>query len=623
MVDIVTRESKGSPLTHVELDTNLVTLGQAVGEKADIAAVNEMVENVTVAQEATVAELQAAIDTERNERIAAFADEVIARGVAIHDAVVAESLTVDDKIGVAVDLVNTRIGNVEASVVQERQARLAAAESLAIDQQAALNTQITTLQAQIGAESVARASGDQQEIVAREAAMALEIVNRTSGDDFLLNKITDDITTEKIERMEADAFELNERQEAILEVKGLIDDESAARVAADTQEVLDRSSAISGVMVVLNTETSNRVAGDAAEAQARSDLATVLRNETTVAVNQANASRQSADDAIVTLLNQETSYRVASDALEVTNRNAAIAVASDAIKGGVASDGNTLAKLYSQIQSIQTTLASDDLSLDTIQEIVDRVKAEAASNVDQEAARSYTDSVVASEVVNRNAAIANEVVLRNTAISSAVDNLKDGVASDGDTLAKLRNLIQGLQTLMMSDDINLDTVQELVTRIKSDEGLITSLTTNKVNVVDIINVLTSTNTAKPLSAAQGKVLKDALDSETTARTTGDATALTSAKAYADSQVASEANARTAAIAVETTRAINAEADIIASVTQEKNNRIAAINAVVGLIGNGGGGSGSGGGRLAPVSVFNTGDPQIVFSSKGEVVMASF
>jgi hypothetical protein len=38
-----------------------------------------------------------------------------------------------------------------------------------------------------------------------------------------------------------------------------------------------------------------------------------------------------------------------------------------------------------------------------------------------------------------------------------------------------------------------------------------SIVTNKVAIADIIDVLTSTDTTKPLSAAQGKVLKDAID----------------------------------------------------------------------------------------------------------------
>lgn len=97
------------------------------------------------------------------------------------------------------------------------------------------------------------------------------------------------------------------------------------------------------------------------------------------------------------------------------------------------------------------------------------------------------------------------------AVATAVTDLKGGVSSDGDTLAKLRTLISNLETLVASDDINLDTVQEIVSYIKDNHDLIQSITTSKVNVSDIVNVLTSTATDKPLSAAQGKALKDLID----------------------------------------------------------------------------------------------------------------
>lgn len=77
-------------------------------------------------------------------------------------------------------------------------------------------------------------------------------------------------------------------------------------------------------------------------------------------------------------------------------------------------------------------------------------------------------------------------------------------------LVAVDNLFHQVQVAMASDDTALDTVQELVTRIKSDEGLISSLTTGKVNVSDIIDNLTSTATNKPLSAKQGKALYDTL-----------------------------------------------------------------------------------------------------------------
>lgn len=79
----------------------------------------------------------------------------------------------------------------------------------------------------------------------------------------------------------------------------------------------------------------------------------------------------------------------------------------------------------------------------------------------------------------------------------------------------IRILIEGLttrlNTLADSDDITLDQMSELVAYIKANRGLIEGVTTNKVNVSDIINNLTTNVSNKPLSAAQGVALKSLID----------------------------------------------------------------------------------------------------------------
>jgi predicted DNA-binding ArsR family transcriptional regulator len=84
----------------------------------------------------------------------------------------------------------------------------------------------------------------------------------------------------------------------------------------------------------------------------------------------------------------------------------------------------------------------------------------------------------------------------------------------------IRLLIEGLttrlNTLADSDDTTLDQMSEIVEYIKNNKTLIENVTTNKVNVSDIINNLTTNVTNKPLSAAQGVALKaliDALDTD--------------------------------------------------------------------------------------------------------------
>lgn len=75
----------------------------------------------------------------------------------------------------------------------------------------------------------------------------------------------------------------------------------------------------------------------------------------------------------------------------------------------------------------------------------------------------------------------------------------------------LDSKIHQLDQLLASDDVSLDTVQELVNAIKAEAGPIAALTTGKVNVGDVVNRLDDNSTNKPLSAAQGKTLKELVD----------------------------------------------------------------------------------------------------------------
>lgn len=87
----------------------------------------------------------------------------------------------------------------------------------------------------------------------------------------------------------------------------------------------------------------------------------------------------------------------------------------------------------------------------------------------------------------------------------------------------IRLLITGLtdrlNALADSDDTTLDQMKEVVAYIKANRELIESVTTSKINVADIIDNLETNVSDKPLSAAQGVVLKlliDALKSDLTA-----------------------------------------------------------------------------------------------------------
>jgi hypothetical protein len=294
------------------------------------------------------------------------------------------------------------------------------------------------------------------------------------------------------------------------------------------QEIVDRIKADEllinakiNTVDIVNALTSISTTKPLSAAQGKA-LKDALDTETTNRIAAGNNSNSSTNTTITNAI-----------ATEVIDRNAAISVetaariAADALKSDIAAIVNVLTSTVTNVplSAAQGKVLKDLLDL----EVSNRISAVSAEVTVRNSAVSVIangltaeatarDAAIAVETANRTTADNTEIAARNTAITTAVSNLKGTVPADGDTLAKLRNLIAGLQTLVASDDISLDTIQELVFRIKSDEGLITSLTTNKINVTDIINALTSTAIDKPLSAAQGKVLKDLIDLEITNRT---------------------------------------------------------------------------------------------------------
>lgn len=101
----------------------------------------------------------------------------------------------------------------------------------------------------------------------------------------------------------------------------------------------------------------------------------------------------------------------------------------------------------------------------------------------------------------------------------------------GDIRTLITDLTTKLNTLADSDDETLDQLSEIVTYIKNNKSLIDGITTNKVNVSDITDNLTTEATNKPLSAKQGKILKGLIDAITvptkTSQLTNDSKFLTS------------------------------------------------------------------------------------------------
>lgn len=114
----------------------------------------------------------------------------------------------------------------------------------------------------------------------------------------------------------------------------------------------------------------------------------------------------------------------------------------------------------------------------------------------------------------------------------------------------IRNLIAGLttrlNTLANSDDTTLDQMSEVVAYIKNNKTLIDSITTNKVNVSDIVNNLTTNVSNKPLSAAQGVALKALIDAITVPTKTSQ---LTNDSGYLTSAPVTSVNGQTGAVTI--------------------------------------------------------------------------
>lgn len=93
-----------------------------------------------------------------------------------------------------------------------------------------------------------------------------------------------------------------------------------------------------------------------------------------------------------------------------------------------------------------------------------------------------------------------------------VDEHNVNTESHNDIRLLIEGLTSRLNALADSDDTTLDQLSEVVAYIKSNKSLIDAITTNKISYSDIVDNLTTNVSDKPLSAAQGVVLKALFDS---------------------------------------------------------------------------------------------------------------
>ena len=95
--------------------------------------------------------------------------------------------------------------------------------------------------------------------------------------------------------------------------------------------------------------------------------------------------------------------------------------------------------------------------------------------------------------------------------TSTVSKHNTDATSHNDLRLALKGLTDRINAALDSDDTTLDQMSEVVAYIKSNKSMIDAITTSKVSVVDIVNNLTTNVSNKPLSAAQGVVIKTLID----------------------------------------------------------------------------------------------------------------
>lgn len=163
-----------------------------------------------------------------------------------------------------------------------------------------------------------------------------------------------------------------------------------------------------------------------------------------------------------------------------------------------------------------------NMNMDLIDSALNRIEQQNNTQDSLMAAQEDLDSEIARaiEIENQLLKNINDEITRAEGVESEISNQLDyeitrAMQAEDIISDDLSELTARLNALADSDDTTLDQLSEIVTYIKNNKSLIDSITTNKVNVSDIVDNLTSTATNKPLSAKQGKVVKDLIDALTT------------------------------------------------------------------------------------------------------------
>lgn len=264
--------------------------------------------------------------------------------------------------------------------------------------------------------------------------------------------------------------------------------ESAASASASASEASASATAAaksekSAIEAKTAAETANIEAGKSASAAKKSETAS--KASETAAAGSASAAQQSASASADSATSAAQSAASIGNAEQVVTQKAEEASTSAANAAASAESAARSAEHAEQV--VGGNFAT-------------KTEAQGYANTAESNAKSYTDQQISA--------------IPTPDVSGQIGEHNTNTEAHND----IRNLITGLtnrlNALADSDDTTLDQLSEIVAYIKSNRSLIENVTTSKVNVADIIDNLTTNVSNKPLSAAQGVVLKALIDAIT-------------------------------------------------------------------------------------------------------------
>ena len=229
------------------------------------------------------------------------------------------------------------------------------------------------------------------------------------------------------------------------------------------------------------------------------------------------ASAKSYTDTEVSKIKSGTVVVKEAEHAETANNATNAATASDAEKLG-----GQLPSYYAKASDIPTgALADKDVvsESDLDSALAEKVNAASEGN-HSHLNKTVLDGITAEKVSNWDASLDSAKSYTDTktngmATTTVVDNKISSHNTSATAHSDIRDLISALSTKVNNfldvDDTTKDQLSEVIEMIEANEGTIESLTSGKVNVSDIVDNLTTSNSAKVLSAKQGVALKGLID----------------------------------------------------------------------------------------------------------------